>query len=147
MAKPCFVFDIDGTLADCSHRLHFIQGPVKDWDGFFEACALDAPIPHTLDLMRLLMEGVAVICVSGRSDTVRQKTLQWLENYLPWEVGALYMRKAGDHRPDDVVKKGLLTQLRADGWAPIMVFDDRDRVVKMWRDEGVPCAQVAEGDF
>ena len=27
------------------------------------------------------------------------------------------------------------------------VFEDRDRVVKMWRDLGITCFQVAEGDF
>jgi hypothetical protein len=27
------------------------------------------------------------------------------------------------------------------------VFDDRDKVVKMWRDEGVACFQVAPGEF
>ena len=29
----------------------------------------------------------------------------------------------------------------------VMVFDDRDRVVNMWRRNGVVCAQVAPGDF
>ena len=28
-----------------------------------------------------------------------------------------------------------------------LAFDDRDRVVAMWREEGVPCFQVAPGDF
>jgi hypothetical protein len=41
----------------------------------------------------------------------------------------------------------MLTQIKADGWLPIMAFDDRARVVKMWRDNGVPCCQVAPGDF
>jgi hypothetical protein len=26
-------------------------------------------------------------------------------------------------------------------------FDDRDKVVKMWRDNGIICFQVAPGDF
>ena len=29
------VFDIDGVLADCSHRLHYIQGENKDYDKFY----------------------------------------------------------------------------------------------------------------
>ena len=29
------VFDIDGVLADCSHRLHYIQKPIKDYDKFY----------------------------------------------------------------------------------------------------------------
>jgi hypothetical protein len=29
----------------------------------------------------------------------------------------------------------------------VAVFDDRDKVVAMWRSMGVPCFQVAPGDF
>ncbi len=29
------VFDIDGVLADCSHRLHYIQGDNKDYESFY----------------------------------------------------------------------------------------------------------------
>lgn len=28
-----------------------------------------------------------------------------------------------------------------------MVFDDRDKVVAMWRRQGLTCLQVAPGDF
>jgi hypothetical protein len=59
----------------------------------------------------------------------------------------LYMRRRNDRRPDYIVKAELLDQLLADGYRPIMAFDDRDQVVKMWREKGVPCAQVAEGNF
>ena len=51
------------------------------------------------------------------------------------------------HRADDILKIELLDQIRADGFSPIMAFDDRDRVVAAWRAAGVPCAQVAPGDF
>lgn len=59
----------------------------------------------------------------------------------------VYMRKDGDHRPDNEVKSELLARIRADGHDPIMAFDDRDQVVKMWRAAGIPCAQVADGNF
>jgi len=45
------------------------------------------------------------------------------------------------------VKREMLDRIRADGYNPIMAFEDRSRVVKMWREAGIPCAQVAEGDF
>jgi hypothetical protein len=73
-------------------------------------------------------------------------TKEWLKR----EVGVsepLYMRDARDRRPDYIVKAELLDRLLADGYRPIMAFDDRDQVVKMWRAKGVPCAQVAEGKF
>lgn len=151
----CYIFDIDGTLADLSHRLHHIQPPLlangqygpKDWDSFFAACGDDAPIEHTIKLaIDVSLAGANIIYVSGRSDQCRIATETWLTRHgLP--DGPVYMRKQGDHRPDHQVKVELLAQLRADGNDPVMAFDDRDAVVKMWREIGVPCAQVAPGDF
>ena len=112
--QPVYVFDLDGTLADITHRLHFIQGEKKDWDAFFAACIDDAPISHMLDLAWYIGKDHHVVYVSGRSDAIRYLTLQWLEaNMAP--DGPLYMRKAGDHKPDDVLKIELLADLRADG--------------------------------
>lgn len=145
--RECYLFDIDGTLADCSHRLRHITRGEKDWRSFFAACGDDAPIPHIISLALNLWDAdQQIIYVSGRSDECRDLTLAWLAKHgLP--EAPLYMRKAGDHRDDDKVKAELLVAVIADGWAPVMAFDDRDRVVKMWRDRGIPCAQVAAGDF
>jgi hypothetical protein len=143
----CYLFDIDGTIADCSHRLRYISDTPKDWRSFFAACRNDAPIPHIIDLALKLRATTAIVFVSGRSDECRVATEEWLLGNGLGYVGNLYMRKAGDHRDDDKVKAELLEQILADGFQPIMAFDDRDRVVKMWRDRGIPCAQVAAGDF
>jgi phosphoglycolate phosphatase-like HAD superfamily hydrolase len=143
----CYIFDIDGTLADLTHRLPFIQQTPKDWDGFFAACPGDRPISHVIQLAKDLAAANALICyLSGRSDQVRDETIAWLADH-GCPSGKLFMRKAGDHRPDHQMKTELLEALRAEGFEPIMVFDDRASVVKMWREIGVPCAQVAEGDF
>lgn len=147
MTGRCYLFDIDGTLADCSHRLRHITDTPKDWRAFFAACHLDAPIPHMVELAITLFDADQnIVYVSGRSDECREATLSWLvEHGLP--DAPLYMRKVGDHRDDDRVKAELLAAVIADGFRPIMAFDDRSRVVKMWRARGIPCAQVAEGDF
>lgn len=148
MMTKSYLFGIDGTLADCSHRIHHITDGKQDWRAFFAACAEDAPIPHMIELASVLAldANECIVYVSGRSDECREATLEWLSKHnLP--DAPLYMRKAGDHRPDDIVKGELLDALVADGWTPIMAFDDRDRVVKMWRARGIPCAQVADGNF
>lgn len=142
----CYLFDIDGTLADCSHRLHHIQKKPKDWRSFFGSVDSDEPIWHIVNLCTCLTSDATIVLVSGRSDECRNATEQWLRrNGIAYS--ALYMRKAGDHRSDDIVKGELLDQILADNWRPIMAFDDRDRVVAMWRSRGIPCAQVAPGDF
>lgn len=146
----CFVFDLDGTLANCDHRLHHINTKdVKpDWRAFFAACKDDEPIAPMLDLyLSLRSVWASRIILSGRSDECREATEKWLIRTAGVQFDALYMRKAGDHRPDDVVKSELLDQMLADGWEPILFIDDRKRVVDMWRERGYTCLQCAPGDF
>jgi hypothetical protein len=145
----CYLFDIDGTVADLSHRLHHIQGEKKDWPAFFADCHGDAPIPHIIKLAHDLALETDIVFVSGRSDQVREQTLAWLQTHFGDLIHSpgIYMRREGDHRPDNLVKAELLDRILKDGYEPIMAFDDRDQVVKMWRERGIPCAQVAEGAF
>jgi phosphoglycolate phosphatase-like HAD superfamily hydrolase len=147
MKQRCYVFDIDGTLADCTHRLHHIQKQPKDWRSFFAECSADKPIQHMIGVATALSAiGAQIVYVSGRSDECRVQTVAWLDSHeLPY--GPVYMRRSGDHRDDDILKIELLADLRADGFEPIMAFDDRSRVVAAWRNAGIPCAQVAPGDF
>lgn len=143
-----YLFDIDGTLADLTHRLHHIQQETKDWDSFFDGCHLDAPIPHIVELCRTLRRKTEVVYVSGRSSRCRYATINWLMGQDLFGANTkLYMREEGDHRPDHEVKLDLLARIVADGFQPIMAFDDRNQVVEMWRAAGIPCAQVAPGDF
>lgn len=94
MTRSCYIFDIDGTLADCSHRLHHIQKQPKDWDAFFAACMDDQPIAHMVALAKSLP--LPIVCVSGRSDVVRVETDFWLRVRAGLNPAALYMRRAGD---------------------------------------------------
>lgn len=147
---PCYVFDLDGTLADLTHRLHFIQQEKPDWDGFFAACGGDTVIEPVATLFRELnsneRKDYDIVIMSGRSDAVADKTLEWLDaNEIAGDW--LFMRAEGDHRPDDVVKSELMDRLLSYDLKPIMIFDDRKQVVDMWRSRGFLCAQVAEGNF
>lgn len=139
-----YIFDLDGTLADLSHRKHFIEGDQKDYDAFYDACDEDLPILNIIEIAKELDGKNDIIIVSGRSDRVRKKTIEWLDKHEIFPK-ALYMRKHGDHRPDDEVKLEILSLLNKEDI--IAVFDDRDRVVKMWREQGLTCLQVAEGNF
>ena len=142
----CYLFDLDGTLADCEHRRHHVTGEKKDWDAFYAGCGEDPPVAAIAQLCRDLAEIENIVYVTGRPERCREATEEWLSQHvLP--AGPIYMRKDDDYRADDVVKLELLAQIRADGCEPVLAFDDRDRVVKAWRKAGIPCAQVAEGDF
>jgi phosphoglycolate phosphatase-like HAD superfamily hydrolase len=145
---PCYIFDIDGTLADNSHRAHHLLKAPKDWDAYHALAHLDTVFTHIKKMMAHLKNHAKVVFCTGRHDGQRGLTEEWIfTNCGMFAQEVLYMRKEGDHRPDHVIKLELLAQIRTDGYEPIMVFDDRNSVVQMWRDNGIPCAQVAIGDF
>ena len=167
------VFDIDGTLADATHRLHFIKKPPflidgspnpekPDWDGFLadEQVGKDLPMPATWNLLTKFLHSDRdrVIFITGRSDKTRDMTEEWLcdtdcniRASAAWqliEFGMdIYMRKEGDRRESHVVKRELLHKARFDGYNPELVFEDRRSEARMWREEGLLCCHVAEGDY
>lgn len=131
-----------------------------DWPGFFAACVDDEPNDSVIRTMQGLKKAGAECWVwSGRSDEVREQTVAWLKKHscLPsgWWFGdscrapeAFLMRKAGDHRDDVSLKRGWLAEVEPPEYKRIVgVFDDRDRVVAMWREVGLTCFQVAPGAF
>tara|TARA_R110000787_G_scaffold227951_2_gene335643 strand:+ start:403 stop:876 length:474 start_codon:yes stop_codon:yes gene_type:complete len=153
-------FDIDGTLADLTHRLHYIGGldhlgnkMPKDWDAFHQTCDKDKPIHEIVNLCNeLIVGGNDVIFVSGRNGIVRTKTVEWLNDWIRLSSAGinarLYMRDSKDHRPDYIIKTELLVKIIKDyGQKPNIVFDDRQQVVEMWRGQGIRTCQVAPGNF
>jgi len=148
---PVYLCDLDGTICDISHRLHFIKREKPDWDGFFRACVDDTPkMPIIRTLRALYHGGAAIVYVSGRSDLVKQETMTWLAEF-GCPPGPLFMRKADDHREDHVVKAELLEEVAKiqypGDWCIEAVFEDRKQVVEMYRKRGYTVFQVAEGDF
>ena len=159
------VFDLDGTLANGDHREHFITTPnrKKDWDAFFAASGGDKPIPHVIETLRALWcHGTDIEIWSGRGEgpggSVRSITEEWLDEHVALNIvtapngrertwNRLRMRGHEDYTPDHSLKREWLEDARVAGTAPDLVFDDRAKVVAMWRAEGVPCFQVAPGDF
>lgn len=149
--KPLYIFDLDGTLALIEHRRHLVEGDTKDWRAFFAACVDDEPNTPVIDtLLRLLDTGCDVWVWSGRSSEVMQPTQDWLAEHLgDCAHGVpLCMRVEGDYTPDEQLKAAWLDAMKAhDRRRLVAVFDDRQKVVDMWRARGVACFQVAPGGF
>jgi hypothetical protein len=149
MSQLTIICDIDGTIADLTHRLHHINTPGqrKNWDAFFEACPQDKPHKDIINLLLgyLSKPWLDLVFVSGRSAIVRNQTTNWLreQGFTKFD---LYMRQEKDHRPDHITKAEIYNKYlkHRDIW---FVLDDRDRVVQMWRDHGLRCLQVAPGNF
>jgi len=141
------IFDMDGTLMNIEHRRHHVEKKPKNWPAFRRDMHKDTPNHDVVAMAKLLKAaGNRIIISSGRDDIDKDVTVKQLEdNGVHFD--AIYMRKKGDNRSDDIVKGEMLDQMIADGFNPTMAFDDRDQVVKMWRERGLRCFQVAPGDF
>lgn len=137
------VFDLDGTIRDPRHRVHLVRDGNHDWDSFFAECVNDIPIHTTIAALNAHWDaGHRVEIWSACSDVVRRETEEWLiANKIDPSI-LTHMRSAGDMTPDVDLKRKWLLAIHPDE-RPDIVYDDRQRVVDMWRDEGTVCFQVS----
>lgn len=137
------IFDLDGTLADITHRLHFIENGNKNWGAFYEACPADGPKHDIIELALMCDDaGHRIIISSGRSENVRSQTIEWLAAHGV-KYAELHMRPDNCYVPDQALKKAWLEQGVFGPVGDILfVVEDRDRMVQMWRSSGLTCLQV-----
>ena len=145
MAEELVIFDIDGTLADISERVHHVRKKPKNWNAFNEGMAQDKAIRSMVQLCNILYAaGVRIVLCSGRTEKNRPETVEWLDkqgvNYHE-----LLLRKDEDFRSDAVIKREILQGMEKS--RILFVVEDRSRVVEMWRSEGLTCLQCAPGEF
>jgi hypothetical protein len=136
--QPYVICDIDGVLADCTHRLHFIlkNCEEKDWESFDRLTPYDTPIRPTIHLIRLLYaEGRRIILMTGRGERVRAATETWLQYHdIPYHE--LIMRSEGDRRPAWVVK---MQKINRENFGPhntFCIFEDEPETVSKMREAG-----------
>lgn len=168
------IVDMDGTLADCSARREAAREGVDDkhktdcvragkkihrkcqecgakqrinWDRFYDGVINDPVIEPVRNLVYLLSKNYDIIVVSGRPiDKAGKSTEEWLRKNLNVTVKHLFMRRGGDSRPDYVIKQEILDLMNCTERIRYCI-DDRDQVVRMWRQNNLTCLQVADGDF
>ncbi len=174
------IFDLEGTLADPSHRQHFIEKPwdccnkcynmliqggeamqckcgrnpftwEENWAAFFGACDKDKPIEPVIEILDGVYQNTVnfwkdVQIWSGRCESMREKTLKWLEENILWDqLGSkitLKMRPIGDVTPEHKLKELWLEETYEETtWGrktPIeYVFESKPLVTLMWRKHGV----------
>ena len=120
----------------------------RNWKAFYADQINDPPLREIVEIINVLWRnGAKIIYCTGRPSEYRQVTQQWIYKHVLAPPLHLYMRPEKDNRRDDEVKRDLLYQMRKDGLNPTLVFEDRKRIVDMWRSEGLICVHVAEGEF
>ena len=169
MNKKTVIFDLDGTLANIDVRRDKSLKPngKLDWEIFASPTSImdwDTPNQPVIKMAQLFKaDGFNIVIFSGRNDRGFDATVEWLwDNKVPWDLLVMRPDKfkekswpiaknnpaTPDMRfmPDEILKKKMLDTF-VDINDVFLVVDDRDKVVKMWRDLGLNTFQVAPGDF
>jgi hypothetical protein len=151
--KNTIIFDLDGTLAIIDKRRDLSRKPNGKIDFKIlhdpSNIHLDEPNMPVVKMARLFAEdGFNIVIFSGRSDKTKHTTRSWLtHNRIPFHSLVMRPHKSMGFVPDEVLKKKMLDDAPFDISDILMVVDDRQKVVDMWRSLDLTVFQVAEGDF
>lgn len=159
------IFDIDGVLADSSEReKKYLIGKEKkdiDWQSYYSGALNDPHIESGVLTAKAFLVAYnlyfkqniygfwdyEIVFVTGREETVKMQTLQWLSDnlYIPIEKIKLFMRPVGKHTPNSKFKESIGEKLGFKNIA--LAFDDNRSTVDMWRSHGVKCFHTDDRDF
>ncbi|MDY3115959.1 MAG: NIF family HAD-type phosphatase [Sutterella sp.] len=133
------IFDLDGTLADPSHRMHYLEQ--RNWNAFYAHCAEDPEIKPMAEFCRRIADVYEILIFTGRTDVTAEDTVDWLEKHqIRWS--RIFFRKEGDFRKADQLKREWLGMLDRDRIA--FAVDREPSVIEMFRKEGVMCFSANE---
>jgi predicted kinase len=135
--NKAIICDIDGTISHMKNRTPYDYTKVMH-----DYC--DVVVKDIVE--KYSKEGFDILFVSGREDSCKQETLDWLDNNNI-EFSHLFMRKEGDKRPDHEIKLEIYKEFIEPYYSVFFCLDDRDQIVKMWRSIGLKCLQVEYGNF
>ena len=144
--KKVVIFDVDGTIADVEHRRHFVNGN-NDWDSFRKETVNDTPVQWVCDIARHIAQGDEVAFFSARNESERDITERQISEWIGDGHKGVFLRPDGDYRCDAEFKSELADRFEDIGGQIDLVYDDRNKVVDMWRQRGTTVVQVADGDF
>ncbi len=134
------IYDLDGTASIMGQRSPYDSSKCDELD------RVNIPLRDILQKMEKCSE-YHFVAMSGRSSDYQEPTIRFLRKHdFPYD--ALYMRKSGDNRKDDVIKGEMYEEHIKGKYNVLVVFDDRNQMIDYWRKTAkVPCFQVNYGDF
>lgn len=152
----CIISDLDGTLALFGNRrnpydaskcdiIDEVNKPIQDIIQTYWNLASSPSL-------KLIAEPRVskVFFFSGRTDLWVDATKRFLANKARFDVDIqnqffkLVMRQEGDRRPDEIVKREMYDANIAGQYNVHTVFDDRLKVIKMWKNLGLPVMNVGD---
>jgi hypothetical protein len=149
MEMKIVLVDIDGTITKVGDRINHLNETPKDWDSFYKRCGEDLPVENIIRLVLKLSFTNPIVFCTGRRESCRTETVKWIKEHMGFSEGdyKLLMRADGDFRHDTKAKPELLEKAGIKLSHIEFVLEDRNSMVNKWRELGLTCLQVAEGDF
>lgn len=139
LKNPCVICDLDGTS---SHRSllqkrsgEFFLRSFYDYHN----CQNDSEDLVVKEILHSLEKsGFKIVFVSGRKESARKFTSQFIEEKLCFNKNSyrLLMRQENDNRSDDIIKYEIFNKYLRDENI-FCIFDDRKRVIAMWEELGI----------
>ena len=154
MNQKTVIFNLDGTLVKIDKRreLASVNESRFNWAKILdpEYLVLDEPNVHVISMFKhLKAAGYRMVIFSGRSERTREATIKHLKS-LGVECDLLQMRP--EVVPYQFMKDYQLKKEWLHKYFPgekknniEFIFENRNRVIDMWREEGLTCFQVASG--
>jgi len=140
---PWVLVDVDGTTASFIDLKTGAQlrGPFEE-----QKVLLDDVYEVVAEWIRALYPYYNICIMSGRHDFCGDDTCDWYDGHgIPFDH--ILMRYSGDNRSDHIVKKEILDELCAVIGKENVAFvlDDRPKVVRMWKENGLTVYPVRGG--
>lgn len=130
--------DIDGTLFDHSHRIHYVTtDKPKNWAAYYGLMHLDPPIEAAVGpLLRFVQRGFTILLLTGRPEEYRPITHQQLDAHFPFIMHRPFMRPTGDRSKSYLFKESIVGPIAAKREGIVFIDDDL-RNVEMFSKYGV----------
>lgn len=171
------IVDIDGTVADITHRVGFVR-PIcidcqlfavkgkcpnekceskaiskKNWKAFFSNVKADKPIKPIVDMIDNLARYYNILFVTGRDTSIAKDTEDWLNKHFSED----YQGESMPYYTHLFMRNSGDSRPDYEIKAEILellpkariafVLEDRQQVVDMYRKEGLTVLQCGEGQF
>lgn len=135
--RKIVVFDLDGTLTHTNGKRGYFDWTKCDRDD------LDQIVFRAYQ--RHIAAGDTIFFITGREEAARESTERWLAVYAP-VYERLLMRESDDYRPDYKVKEEIFNEHIKGQFNVEVIYEDKQKVVDMWRRLGLKVFQVSKGD-
>ncbi|MFW9878873.1 MAG: HAD family acid phosphatase [Candidatus Thorarchaeota archaeon] len=152
------VCDIDGTIADVSHRLKWTlkkdASTGIDWD-YFQAphrILKDLPFPNAKNiLLTFIKHGFDIFYLTGRprTDEIIKVTQTWMQKHGFPQSENIQFKPLGkpEYKKDTAFKQHAIDHFQTTLSREItLAFDDLERVVEMYKLNNIPIFQIRHLD-